>query len=90
MEYKRTKDGAGTIYHWVDSEMVMVIDTVTGEPQRIAGNFTGHIDDALKYVEMRPGWETRLAIVRIPCIRAFVCGQESPAERRDTRTSGDL
>lgn len=86
MEYKRTKDATGRIYQWVDAEMVMIIDIVTGEPQRFSGNATGHIDAALAYVEMMPGWETRLAIVRIPCIRAFVCGQESP-ERRKTEST---
>ena len=70
-EYQRTVDGAGTIYQWVDSEICMVIDMVTGEPQRVLGNATCTFEQALQHTKNMLGWEGSLAIVKLPCIRAF-------------------
>lgn len=72
MEYQRTKDGAGNIWQWYDAERVMVLDIVTGEPERFTNflNSIGSMEDALAYVRKRVGWEDRLAIVRLQCVVA--------------------
>ena len=72
MEYQRTQDGAGTLWQWYDAERVMVLDVVTGKPERFAnGNESiGTMEDALSYVKARIGWEQRLVIVRLQCVAA--------------------
>lgn len=69
-EYARTSK-----HQFVDSEIVMVIDTVTGEPCRFShGNACGKFEDALAYAKKGGrgiGFETRMAIVKMPCVIAF-------------------
>jgi hypothetical protein len=72
-EYARSTDGAGKVYQFVDSEICMVFDRVTGEPQRFGEykNATGTFEDALKFVTGRMGWEDRWAIIRLPAVCGF-------------------
>lgn len=72
MEYQRTQDGAGNLWQWYDAERVIVIDTVTGKPERFAEgcNGIGTMEEALAYVKSRIGWEPRLVIVRLQCVAA--------------------
>lgn len=73
MEYQRTQNGIGETFQWVDSVSAMVLDAVTGEPQRFgpAHHSIGTIRDAAEYVGRRPGWEGRLVIVKLETIRGF-------------------
>lgn len=72
MEYKRTVDGAGNVYQWYDADRAMVLDQVTGTPERFSecANSVGTIDEAISYVKRRIGWESRLVIVRLQCVVA--------------------
>lgn len=72
-EYARATDGAGNVYQFVDSEICMVLDRVTGEPQRFGESrlAIGTFEEALKFVTSRKGWEDRWALVRVPAVRGF-------------------
>jgi hypothetical protein len=72
-EYARATDGAGNVYQFVDAEICMILDTVTGEPQRFGKhhNATASFEEALEFVKRNIGWETRWAIVRLPAVRGF-------------------
>lgn len=74
-EHKRTKNPhSGDTYQWVDADRCMVLDAVTGQPERFgdACNSIGSFDEALDYVGNRPGWESRMVIVKLPCICGFI------------------
>ena len=62
-EYARTDN-----YQLVDSEIVIVIDTVTGETHRFADNFsaTGTMEQAIEYIETCHGFHDRMAVVKLP------------------------
>lgn len=81
MEHQRTKDHMGNIYQWYDAERVMVLDVVTGKPERFAAvnNSIGTLEEALEYVNNYKGWESRFVIVRLQCIVAgkIVEGKEN-------------
>lgn len=85
-EYARSRDGAGTLYQWVDAERVMILDAVTGEPQRFGPRHDsiGLLKDALEHVTSRIGWEGRLVIVRLQAI----CGFKIDTKVNDS-TKGD-
>ena len=68
-EYMRT----GT-YQFCDTELVMILDTVTGEPQRFGPghNSIDSLQEALKFIaNHKKGWESRTVIVRLQCIKGF-------------------
>lgn len=78
MRHLITEDGAGTKFQWVDTEKYMVMDTVTGEPRRLGlHSAVVRIDEAFELVKMCPGWETRLIIVRLDCIAAYLLGEKA-------------
>lgn len=72
-EYQRTTNARGDIFQWTSAEACMVLDAVTGEPQRFGKhqNSVGYIEEALEYVKHRPGWEDRMVIVRLSAIRGY-------------------
>ncbi len=65
----RSTDGAGNIYQWVDSEYWLIVDFGCHAPEILRG-FSSQAE-ALEHVKGFIGWETRLAVVRLDCIRAF-------------------
>jgi hypothetical protein len=73
MEYARTKNHIGETYQWADSQTYMVLDMITGKPERFGStkNSCGGLQDAIDYVSSIKGCEDRLIIVPMPCIRAF-------------------
>jgi hypothetical protein len=72
VEHVRTKNGIGETFQWVDSALHAVMDTTTGEFYRLeGGNSMGALSQCLDRVKQSPGWENRLVIVKIDCIRAF-------------------
>lgn len=76
MEYQRTQNNVGETIQWVDSVNAMVLDSVTGEPQRFGQslNSIGTLQEAAEYVTTRPGWEDRMVIVKLETIRGFKVG----------------
>ena len=48
-------------YQWVDSQLCMVIDKVTGKPEKFTAgrNAIGSLKEALDYVANSKGWEKR-------------------------------
>lgn len=67
MEYARNEK-----YHFCDdNELCMVVDKVTGKPQRSGGNAIVTLEQALKYVKNYTGWGDRMIIVKFSCIRGF-------------------
>ena len=72
-EYGRTMDGAGNLFQWVDTELYMVLDRVTGEPCAFGrGNDKmGTFEDAIMDVQNRPGWESRMVVVKLACVSGF-------------------
>lgn len=79
MEHQRTQDVSGAVWQWVDTVNAMVLDAVTGEPQRFGKNLqsVGTLQEAAEYVSKRPGWEDRMVIVKLETIRAFKVGPPS-------------
>ena len=67
MEYLRTDT-----HHFCDAVNYMIIDRVTGKPQRFRNcDAMGTLEDALEYVSNYTGWETRYVIVKLNCIEGF-------------------
>lgn len=69
-EHGRVEDYAGNRYQWVDEELVMVLDVVTGEAQRFGphANAIGRLDDALELARRSPQAPPRFVIVKLACI----------------------
>lgn len=80
-EYGRTTTHRG-VYQFVDAEICMIFDTVTGEPQRFGKscNSVGTFEEAIEYVKGCDGWVDRLAIVRLPAVRGFPVRTEQNRE----------
>ncbi len=56
---------------WRNEELCMVLDKVTGKPERFANNDAiGSFALAKEYVSHRHGLEDRLVIVKMNCIAA--------------------
>lgn len=72
MEHFRSENYAGDIYQWCDAELVMILDSVTGKPERFGDsmNSIGTLGEAKKFASERKGWEERMVIVRLCCISA--------------------
>lgn len=70
--FRTTNDNTNTTFQWIDSDLFMVLDRVTGKPERIAHNDSiGTLQEARLYVESRKGWEDRMIIVRLNAISAY-------------------
>jgi len=66
-EYRRNET-----HQFCDTELVMVLDTVTGKPERFRNNDSiGVFQDALDYIERKKGWENRTVIVKMQCGKGF-------------------
>jgi len=67
-EYRRNET-----HQFCDTELVMVLDTVTGKPERFGEgrDSVGNLSDALDYLERKKGWESRTIIVNMQCIQGF-------------------
>lgn len=73
-EHKRVvNEYSKEVHQWVDAERCMVIDSVTGKPERFGTfhNSIGTFDDALEYVSKRSGWEERMIIIKMNCVVAY-------------------
>lgn len=85
MRYQTHVDQLGTIRHWVDADLCVVLDEVTGEPQRFGskGGSIGTLEEALAHCKAAArGYNDRYVIVRLSCIKAVVCGQMNPDQIR--------
>lgn len=72
MEYQRTKNGVGDIFQWVDGQLCIIMDVATGNFSHLEdGAIMGTQEQCLARVEQLMGWENRLVIVKLDCIRAF-------------------
>ena len=72
-EYFRSESHTGASFSWTDDyELCMVLDTVTGEPERAfsGGNSIGTFSEAKQYTMNKTGWEKRTVIVRLNAISA--------------------
>lgn len=59
-------------YDYCDAELAMVMDTVTGKPERFShGESIGSLEDAISYVAKKDGWEDRTVIVKLHCIKPY-------------------
>ncbi len=67
-EYLRTET-----HQFCDTELCMVLDTVTGKPERAfeIGNSIGSFSEALEYLKNKKGWEDRTIIVKLNCVQGF-------------------
>lgn len=74
MEYARSTDYVERTWQWCDSQKAMVLDLVTGEPQRFGKgmNSIGTLEDAVEYASSRTGWENRMVVVKLDCVAAFM------------------
>ena len=73
-EYKRDKH-----HQYCDTELCMVMDTVTGDKYRFAkdrkNNHTiGTVEQALDFVSNMTGWQDRTIIIKMQCIKPFRWG----------------
>ena len=77
-EHARVKDGAGKLYQWVDDELVILLDPVTGEPARFGKykNSIGRFDDAMDILKTFPH---RLVLIKLQCIACYPISNESEA-----------
>ena len=80
-EYRRNET-----HQFCDTELVMVLDTVTGEPCRFGRGYSsiGQFEQALDYLENKENWHNRTVIVKLQCVKGFEVEQsiekESQAE----------
>ena len=71
-EYFRTKT-----HQFCDVNLCMIIDTITGEPQKFGGrNIVGTLEEAIKLLkehDEKVPWNCidRLIIVKVDCIKGF-------------------
>lgn len=73
-EYARTiNSNNGAVHQWVDAERCMVLDLVTGEPQRFGAghNIIGTFEEAIAYANEKHGWEGRTVVIKMSCVVAF-------------------
>lgn len=71
-EYFRTSNYGGNKFQWVDSRLCMVLDTITGKPEKISGQCIVPVIIASEYVrKYKKGWEDRTVIVFLDCIQGF-------------------
>lgn len=73
----RVGDGLGRVVQWCDAERCMVVDAITGEPERVDGRAICRLEDALAYVERRI-WSDGLVILRLSAIVPAVIEQGGP------------
>lgn len=66
----KNSDAPTAELHCYETQMVMVLDSVTGEPQRMRGKSIARMKDAMQLIAARPGWEERLVIVKLDCVVA--------------------
>ena len=73
MEYARA-ERYGKLYQLHDAELCMVLDTVTGQPERAfpSNSSIGTLEQALSFLKSYPS--DRRVIVRLSCIQASVVG----------------
>lgn len=69
-EYLRTEK-----HQFCDTELCIVLDTVTGKIERAFGSHGQHaigpLSEALEYLKNKKGWEDRTVIVKMQCVKAF-------------------
>ena len=70
---KGGKDHAGNVYQWVDCELCMILDIVTGQPQPFgpSGNNIGTFEEAKEYEFRSPQGPSRNVIVRFDAVKSF-------------------
>lgn len=72
MEHFRDKMPDNKIYQAVDSQSAMVIDIVTGKPERFGpyNNSVDTVEEAIEYIKLhfKDGWSTRFIIVKMESI----------------------
>jgi hypothetical protein len=75
MEVLRVTHSSGAVLQWYEAERAMVLDIVTGEPQRLPGghNSVGTLEQALELAAGR--CSSRYVIVKLPCIVQAVVDQ---------------
>lgn len=72
-EHFRKKDYAGNLYQWADCELCMILDSVTGEPQRFGKfmNSIGTLEEAKKHCFISPDGPNRNVIVILNGIKEY-------------------
>ena len=83
-EHARYQDYGGGWHQWVDTERVMLIDNVTGNPVRRGGNAILSMHEAMRLAKQSPQGPAYFVIIRLSCIESFPI--EAALSRGDVQT----